>query len=93
LAARLFRIADAKPKDAVTAETRTRDAPALRIEDAVNTHCPWSGKPIAADALTLYNGAVVGFCDPACRDRFARAVDAFEDALRARRVENAGLHQ
>lgn len=45
------------------------------------------------EALTLYNGAVVGFCDAACRDKFARAVAAFEDALRARRVANAGLHQ
>ena len=65
----------------------------LRIEDAVNALCPWSGKPIAADAPTLYNGAVVGFCDPDCRDRFARAVASFEDALRARRVARAGLHQ
>ncbi|MEH3117596.1 MAG: glutathione S-transferase [Methylorubrum populi] len=67
--------------------------PALRIEDAVNDLCPWSGRPIAAEALTLYNGATVGFCDPAARDKFARAVAAFEDALRARRVANAGLHQ
>lgn len=65
----------------------------LRIEDAVNEHCPWSGKPIAADSLTLYNGAVVGFCNPECRDKFARALSAFEDALQARRAETAGLHQ
>lgn len=66
---------------------------ALRIEDAINDLCPWSGKPIVPEALTLYSGAVVGFCDPACRDKFARAVAAFEDALQARRVANAGLHQ
>ena len=65
----------------------------LRIEDAVNTVCPWSGKPIAADSLTLYNGAVVGFCNPDCRDRFATAVNGFEDALRARRAVAAGLVQ
>lgn len=65
----------------------------LRIEDAVNDVCPWSGKPIAADALTLYNGAVVGFCNTDCRDRFAKAVQAFEAALQARRVTNAGLDQ
>ncbi|MFL5153854.1 MAG: glutathione S-transferase, partial [Microvirga sp.] len=35
----------------------------LRLEDAVNETCPWSGKPIAADSLTLYRGAVVGFCN------------------------------
>lgn len=71
----------------------TQQATTLRIEDAVNELCPWSGKPIAADSLTLYNGAVVGFCNPDCRDKFARAVAAFEDALRARRAETAGLHQ
>lgn len=62
----------------------------LRIEDAVNETCPWSGKPIAADALTLYRGAVVGFCNAGCRDKFERAVRHFEDALQARRAETAG---
>ena len=65
----------------------------LRVEDAVNETCPWSGKPVAADALTLYNGAVVGFCNAECRDRFARAVRSFEDALQARRLSTAELHQ
>ena len=36
---------------------------ALRIEDAVNDTCPWSGKPISADSLTLYRGFTVGFCN------------------------------
>ncbi|MFC7395689.1 glutathione S-transferase [Chelatococcus sp. GCM10030263] len=62
----------------------------LKIEDAVNDTCPWSGKPIAADALTLYRGAVVGFCNPGCRDKFETAVRHFEDALMARRSERAG---
>ena len=62
---------------------------ALRLEDAVNETCPWSGKPIAADALTLYKGAVVGFCNPGCRDKFEQAVRHFEDALRARRADTA----
>lgn len=53
----------------------------LRIEDAVNETCPWSGKPIAADSLTLYKDAVVGFCNPGCRDKFEKAVDHFEAAL------------
>jgi hypothetical protein len=43
----------------------------LKLEDAVNETCPWSGKPIAADSLTRYQGAVVGFCNPGCRDKFA----------------------
>lgn len=62
----------------------------LRIEDAVNEICPWSGKPIAADSLTLYRGAVVGFCNPGCKQKFETAVRAFEDALQARRAESAG---
>jgi hypothetical protein len=62
----------------------------LSIADAVNETCPWSGKPIAADSLTLYNGAVVGFCNPGCRDKFASAVQHFEAALQARRVASAG---
>ena len=53
----------------------------LKIEDAINTVCPWSGKPISADSLTRYRGAVVGFCNPGCRDKFERAVTAFDAAL------------
>ena len=56
----------------------------LRIEDAVNETCPWSGKPIAADSLTHYRGAVVGFCNPGCRDKFEKAVEHFEKALLSR---------
>jgi hypothetical protein len=56
----------------------------LKIEDAVNETCPWSGKPIAADSLTRYQGAVVGFCNPGCRDKFEQAVGHFDDALRAK---------
>jgi hypothetical protein len=61
----------------------------LRIEDAVNETCPWSGKPIAADSLTRYAGAVVGFCNPGCRDKFAKAVGHFEAALADRRLESS----
>ena len=39
----------------------------LKIEDAINANCPWSGKPISADSLTRYRGQVVGFCNPGCR--------------------------
>ena len=56
-------------------------ASALRIEDAVNDVCPWSGNPVSADSLTLYKGAVVGFCNTGCRDKFDKAVLAFEAAL------------
>ena len=56
-------------------------ASGLKLEDAVNDTCPWSGKPVDAGSLTLYKGHVVGFCNPGCRDKFERAVAQFEAAL------------
>lgn len=56
----------------------------LRLEDAVNESCPWSGDPIAADSLTLYKGAVVGFCNSGCRDKFEKATAAFDLSLAAK---------
>jgi hypothetical protein len=50
----------------------------LRIEDAVNATCPWSGKPVSLDSLTLYKGRVVGFCNRGCRDKFAMAASIFD---------------
>ena len=58
---------------------------ALRIEDAVNETCPWSGKPISPDSLTEYRGAVVGFCNPGCRDKFEKAASAFDAALQEKK--------
>ena len=54
---------------------------ALRIEDAVNDVCPWSGKPVSADSLTRYRNSVVGFCNPGCRDKFDAAASAFDAAI------------
>ena len=54
----------------------------LKIEDAINANCPWSGKPISPDSLTRYRGQVVGFCNTGCRDKFERAVTMFDAALR-----------
>lgn len=50
----------------------------LSIHNCINDICPWSSNPVSSDALTLYKGQVVGFCNPGCRDRFAKAVSAFE---------------
>ena len=50
----------------------------LRIEDCVNEACPWSGKPVSADSLSLYRGKVVGFCNTGCRDKFETATRAFD---------------
>ncbi len=55
----------------------------LDLADCINTVCPWSGKPVAADSLTLYRGSVVGFCNPGCRDKFEAAAGMFESALPA----------
>lgn len=56
----------------------------LRLSDAVNNVCPWSGDPISADALTRYRGYVVGFCNTGCRDKFAAATSLFDAALAQR---------
>ena len=53
----------------------------LKLEDCVNTHCPWSGKLVSADSLTLYRGQVVGFCNPGCRDKFEAATRAFDATI------------
>jgi hypothetical protein len=50
----------------------------LRLEDCVNELCPWSGKPVSGDSLTLYRGQVVGFCNTGCRDNFEAATRVFD---------------
>jgi hypothetical protein len=66
--------------------------PGLKIEDAINTVCPWSGKPISADSLTRYRGAVVGFSNPGCRDKFEQAVTAFDTVLNDVGLDDAGAN-
>lgn len=58
----------------------TRDNQMLKLENCINDTCPWSGKPVATDSLTLYQGQVVGFCNTGCRDKFETAVKHFEAA-------------
>ena len=50
----------------------------------LNTHCPWSGKPVQADSLAEYKGRVVGFCNTGCRDKFEQAVGKFDVLLAAK---------
>jgi len=57
----------------------------LRLEDCVNQTCPWSGKPVSADSLTLYRGEVVGFCNTGCRDKFEAASGAFDAAIEGKK--------
>jgi hypothetical protein len=62
----------------------THNGAQLRMEDAVNSHCPWSGKPVSPESLTIYRGVTVGFCNPGCRDKFEAAVSLFDRALSER---------
>jgi hypothetical protein len=56
-------------------------APALTLEACVNDVCPWTGKPVAADALAFYKGRVIGFATPELRDRFFAAMVIFDAAI------------
>jgi len=53
----------------------------LKREDCINETCPWSGKPVSEDSLMLYQGHVVGFCNPGCQEKFELAVNHFNDAV------------
>lgn len=57
----------------------------LRLEDCINEVCPWSGKPVSQDSLTLYRGKVVGFCNTGCRDKFETAAAAFDRAIEGKK--------
>ena len=52
-------------------------------ERVVNTHCPWSGKPVSQDSLADYRGRRVGFCNPGCRDKFEAALALFDPLIDA----------
>ena len=55
----------------------------LDLRDCANDVCPWTGKPVSAEALTVYKGRVIGFADRRARDLFLAAMVAFETALQA----------
>ncbi|HEX3677079.1 MAG TPA: glutathione S-transferase [Sphingomicrobium sp.] len=57
----------------------------LSLDDCINEACPWSGKPVSADSLTLYRGKVVGFCNTGCRDKFEAAASAFDGAIEGKK--------
>ncbi|MBX2848433.1 MAG: hypothetical protein KTR16_08935 [Acidiferrobacterales bacterium] len=44
------------------------------MDKAINKFCPRSGEPVSKDSLTEYRGYIVGFCNPGCRDDFARDI-------------------
>ncbi|MEO1749022.1 MAG: glutathione S-transferase [Pseudomonadota bacterium] len=53
----------------------------FKIEDCINETCPWSENPVSANALTVYRGQVVGFCNPGCRDKFEKAAKHFDSHI------------
>ncbi len=62
------------------------------LNECINPTCPFSGKPVEPDSLTLYRGHTVGFSNPACRDKYAADHDAFPDAMAQfdERIKDAG---
>jgi glutathione S-transferase len=48
---------------------------------AINAACPYSGKPVAADSLMEVRGRVIGFCNPACRDKTVNDPEAWPAAM------------
>jgi len=55
--------------------------PQLSFADCVNDVCPWTGRPVSADALARYKGRVIGFADRPSHDAFLSAIVAFETAI------------
>lgn len=49
-----------------------------RFHGPINEICPWSGEPVNPKNTTLYRGQVVGFCKKGCRDKFEKAIRAFD---------------
>lgn len=63
---------------------RRNGAPEMSRTEAVNTVCPWTGRPVSSAALTTYRGRVVGFGNPDSLYEFERARRAFDQAIAAR---------
>ena len=71
---------------AIDDDTPNPTGPAAAYDGAVsacvNVACPVSGKPVRADSLASLGGAVIGFCNPGCRDSFVANPAAHPAALR-----------
>jgi len=48
---------------------------------AINTVCPFSGRPVAADSLVEVDGTVIGFCNAFCRDKVVADAEAWPEAV------------
>lgn len=52
------------------------------VRNCANKTCPWSHLEVQSDSLTCYDGMIVGFCNPGCRDKFIEATCHFDTILR-----------
>ena len=76
--------ADCPNKNKTARPTVLRKADFARRARAVNARCPFSGRLVVAGGMLRWRGRDVGFCNPGCRDAFARAAAAgFAGASRA----------
>lgn len=48
---------------------------------SINTHCPFSGKLVESDSITTYEGVEIGFCNPCCRNDFAKDPHKYPQVL------------
>ena len=66
-----------EPEEVVVEDAPLEEPVELTLTAAISSSCPFSGDPIRADSLTSYEGSVVGFCNPGCRDKFAEDPETY----------------
>lgn len=72
---------DCLAREARAVDTRLCREAFARRRRSLNALCPFSGRMVVAPGMMEYRGAMVGFCNAACRDAFAAAVaNEFADA-------------
>ena len=64
------------PQTAAAADTVLHKRDFQKRARTLNRLCPFSQRPVVANGMMDYRGGAVGFCNPGCRDSFARAVAA-----------------
>ncbi|MGB0505433.1 MAG: glutathione S-transferase [Pikeienuella sp.] len=66
--------------------------PAKAIENAtaVNSLCPYSGKPIRGDSLAEISGVVIGYCNQFCRDKTVADAAAWPKTIEVLNQHRAG---
>ncbi len=83
--------ASVSPARAARAEAAVPQA--ANAHTAINDACPWSGDRVSADAVTVYNGQIVGFCNPGCRDKFDAATSHFDACAPGVSLMQAGFQR